>query len=139
MLHIRPAMTFCCGNQGWRGMALVSTALIVSFFAPSAWCDEAGGASAKVTFNRDIAPIVFNYCSSCHRAGEAGPFPLITYQDVKKHGHQIVAVTQSRFMPPCPPSPDKGKTPDKKGFSDQQFAPIRAWGNKGWLQGNPVD
>jgi hypothetical protein len=120
-------------------MALVSTALIVSFFAPSAWCDEAGGASAKVTFNRDIAPIVFNYCSSCHRAGEAGPFPLITYQDVKKHGHQIVAVTQSRFMPPWLPEPGNVKIADERRLSDQQIATIRAWVDQGMLQGKPGD
>ncbi len=57
----------------------------------------------QVTFNRDIAPIVFHYCASCHRPGESGPFPLLTYDDVKKHGHQIVAVTQTRFMPPWLP------------------------------------
>ena len=45
----------------------------------------------KVTFNRDIAPIVFHYCASCHRPGEAGPFPLLTYDDVKKHGRQIAS------------------------------------------------
>ncbi len=50
-------------------------------------------AEHPVTFNRDIAPIVFHYCASCHRPGEAGPFPLLTYDDVKKHGNEIAAVT----------------------------------------------
>ena len=30
--------------------------------------------TAPVTFNRDIAPIVFKQCSSCHHAGEPVPF-----------------------------------------------------------------
>jgi mono/diheme cytochrome c family protein len=57
-------------------------------------------ATTQVTFSRDIAPIVFHYCATCHRPGESGPFPLLTYKDAKAHARQIVAVTKSRFMPP---------------------------------------
>src|SRR5947207_15607451 len=59
----------------------------------------------QVTFNRDIAPIVFQYCAPCHRPGEAGPFPLLTYSDAKAHARQIAAVTATRFMPPWLPEP----------------------------------
>jgi len=34
--------------------------------------------AATVTFTRDIAPIVFAHCASCHRPGEAAPFSLLT-------------------------------------------------------------
>ena len=54
----------------------------------------------QVTFNRDIAPILYRTCAQCHRAGEAGPFSLLTYADAKSHAQQIAAVTKSRFMPP---------------------------------------
>jgi hypothetical protein len=43
---------------------------------------------------------VFQKCASCHRPGEAGPFPLLSYQDVKKRGQLIAEVTQRRYMPP---------------------------------------
>jgi len=56
--------------------------------------------SPRVTFNRDIAPIVFQNCALCHRPGESGPFPLLTYEDAKKHARQIEIVTRTRFMPP---------------------------------------
>src|SRR4249920_1376831 len=49
--------------------------------------------SAAPTFHSDIAPIVHQYCSPCHRPGEAGPFPLLTYADVKSHAKQIADVT----------------------------------------------
>ena len=48
----------------------------------------------SVTFNRDIAPIIFRSCSTCHRPGEAAPFSLLTYTDVKKHARQIAEVTR---------------------------------------------
>ena len=38
---------------------------------------------AAPTFNKDIAPIVWNNCAGCHHAGEVAPFNLTSYQDVK--------------------------------------------------------
>src|SRR5277367_5934623 len=46
---------------------------------------QAQPAGARVTFNRDIAPIMFRTCSTCHRPGEAAPFSLLTYSDAKRH------------------------------------------------------
>ncbi len=92
-----------------------------------------------VTFNRDIAPIVYQYCASCHRPGEAGPFPLLTYEDVKKHGRQIAAVTQTRFMPPWLPEPQPLKFADERRLSGEQIALIQNWVEQGMLQGKPAD
>jgi len=93
----------------------------------------------KITYNRDIAPIVYQYCSSCHRPGEAGPFPLLTYQDVKQHGHQIEAVTRTRFMPPWLPEPQELKFADERRLSEEQIATIRKWVDQGMLEGKPSD
>jgi Flp pilus assembly protein TadD/mono/diheme cytochrome c family protein len=100
-----------------------------------------GGLSGghPVTFNRDIAPVIFHYCSSCHRPGEAGPFPLLTYEDVKKHGHQIAAVVQTGFMPPWLPEPQSLKFADERRLSGEQIALIQAWVEQGMPQGRPVD
>src|SRR5580704_8949867 len=59
-----------------------------------------------ITFYKHIAPIVYHSCAPCHRAGEPGPFPLLTYDEVRKHGQQIVSVVQRRYMPPW--LPEKG-------------------------------
>src|SRR2546425_5630090 len=40
--------------------------------------------AAKLTYTRDIAPIVNANCIQCHRAGEIAPFPLTSYTDVAK-------------------------------------------------------
>src|SRR6266516_295461 len=37
----------------------------------------------QLTFNKDIAPILFRNCAGCHRQGEVAPFSLLTYQQVK--------------------------------------------------------
>jgi Tfp pilus assembly protein PilF/mono/diheme cytochrome c family protein len=93
----------------------------------------------KVTFNRDIAPIVFQNCAQCHRPGESGPFPLLTYADVKKHARQIEIVTRTRFMPPWLPDPQPLKFADAARLSDQQIAAIKAWVEEGEPEGNSTD
>ena len=122
-------------KRDWKFLAQASLGALMLLLAQSAWCAEPDNATAKITFNRDIAPIVFHYCTSCHRPGEAGPFPLLTYQDVKKHGQQIVAVTQSRYMPPWLPDPGNVKIADERRLSDEQIATIRRWVDQGMLQG----
>lgn len=99
----------------------------------------ASGADTQVTFNRDIAPILFHSCSSCHRPGEAAPFSLLTYSDAKKHAHQIVDVTQSRIMPPWLPEPQDLKFADELRLSDAQIASIRRWVEQGEAEGDPRD
>src|SRR5688572_11146437 len=61
---------------------------------------RAESTDAATTFNKHIAPIVFQHCADCHRPGEVAPFPLLGYDDVKKRAEQIQLVTQDQFMPP---------------------------------------
>src|SRR5437870_2992154 len=60
----------------------------------------AGQTIGRVTFTKDVAPLVYRHCASCHRPGEAAPFSLLTYDNVRRRAHQIEEVTRSRYMPP---------------------------------------
>lgn len=53
----------------------------ISAIAPLA---SAATAGAAPTFNKDIAPILYQNCATCHRPGEVAPFPLLTYADAAK-------------------------------------------------------
>src|SRR5581483_8714692 len=92
-----------------------------------------------VTFTRDIAPIIFQNCATCHRPGESGPFPLLTYEDVKKHARQIEIVTRTRVMPPWLPAWQDLKFADEMRLSNEQIATIKRWVEEGAPQGNPAD
>src|SRR6185437_10763768 len=87
----------------------------------------------------DIAPIIFHNCSTCHRPGQAGPFPLLNYEEVKKHAHQIATVTRERFMPPWLPEPQALKFADERRLTNQQIDLIRQWVQEGEAEGNPAD
>jgi tetratricopeptide (TPR) repeat protein/mono/diheme cytochrome c family protein len=96
-------------------------------------------AQNSVTFNRDIAPIIFHSCSTCHRPGEAAPFSLLTYSDVKKHARQIVDVTRSRAMPPWLPEPQELKFADEMRLSDSEINLIQRWVEQGEAEGSAGD
>jgi hypothetical protein len=55
-----------------------------STLAVTAFSGGEVGKTSSPTFTEHIAPIVFNNCTSCHRPGEAAPFALMSYADVKK-------------------------------------------------------
>ncbi len=93
----------------------------------------------QVTFNRDVAPIVFQSCARCHRPGESGPFPLRTYDDVKKHARQIEIVTRTRFMPPWLPEPQGLAFADESRLSEEQISTIKKWVHEGAPEGDPAD
>jgi hypothetical protein len=94
---------------------------------------------SRVTFSRDIAAIVFRSCAPCHHAGEAGPFPLITYGDVKSHARQIADVTGKRLMPPWPPAQDGLPIEDDSHLSADQIALFQNWVADGTPEGDRDD
>jgi Flp pilus assembly protein TadD len=93
----------------------------------------------QATFNREIAPIVFRNCAQCHHPGEAGPFALLTYAEVKSHARQIAFVTSKRLMPPWLPDPGELKFADELRLSDEEIATIQTWVDQGQIEGNPED
>lgn len=96
-------------------------------------------AGGKVTFGRDIAPLIMAHCADCHRPGQAAPFPLLTYDDVSAHARQIVNVTGTRFMPPWHPDESYGRFRDVRRLSSAEIQLIRRWIGAGCPEGDPVD
>lgn len=136
MLHFRSGVILRVSAYLFVGAACV----LLPFAArPAPGKSSASSADTQVTFTRDIAPIMFQSCASCHRPGEAAPFSLLTYSDAKRHAHQIVDVTQSRIMPPWLPEPQDLKFADELRLSDAQIALIRRWVEEGEAEGDPRD
>jgi Tfp pilus assembly protein PilF len=100
---------------------------------------QSASLDSQVTFNRDIAPIIFHSCSTCHHPGEAGPFPLLTYSDVKKHARQIADVTQARTMPPWLPEPQELQFADELRLPDAHIDLIQRWVAQGAIEGDQAN
>lgn len=93
-------------------------------------------APGEVTFTEHIAPIVFKNCSPCHRAEEAGPFPLLTYEDISKRAQMIKFVTGIRFMPPWPADPAYVHFVGERKLTDEEIKLIADWADNGTKLGD---
>ncbi len=89
------------------------------------------------TFHSDIAPIVERSCAGCHRAGEAAPFPLLSYADVSKRARQIAQITADRSMPPWLPSRDGVPLRGDRSLADEEIETIQRWVAAGAPEGDP--
>lgn len=93
----------------------------------------------QVTFNKDIAPIVFQHCAPCHRPGQAAPFALLSFQDVKKHAADMADATVRRFMPPWLPEAGFGDFAEERRLSAEQIGLIQQWVAEGGVEGEAAD
>src|SRR5688500_778684 len=57
-------------------------------------------AATAPTFTRDVAPILYKNCTSCHRPGEIAPMSLLTYDDVRPHARDVRDKIDEGAMPP---------------------------------------
>jgi formylglycine-generating enzyme required for sulfatase activity len=95
--------------------------------------------SQDITFCRDVAPIIFANCVSCHRTGEATPFPLATYSDVRRRATQVLDVVKRRIMPPWKPKPGFGHFLNEQRLSEEEIELIRKWVANGAPPGDRAD
>src|SRR5450755_2735340 len=99
---------------------------------------QASVATPPVTFVHDIAPILYKRCVVCHRAGEVGLFPLVSYADAAKRASVIARLTASRSMPPWKPAPGYGDFEGARALTQVEIDTFRRWAEAGAPQGDPA-
>jgi len=98
---------------------------------------QAAPQEPAVTWSRQIAPLVYNNCTTCHHPGGAGPFSLLAYEDARRWGSQMATVTASRYMPPWLPEHGYGDFEDERRLTNDEIALIAKWVQTGMAQGDP--
>ena len=83
--------------------------------------------TARVTFYEHIEPIIRQNCTPCHRPGQAGPFNLITFEDVSKKGEFIARVTKDRYMPPWKADLSFQQYRNARSLTDTEINLIQSW------------
>ena len=92
-----------------------------------------------VTFSKDVAPIFFGKCASCHRPGEVAPMSLLIYKDARPWARSIKEKVLSRAMPPWHADPQYGRFKNDRSLSRTEIDTIVAWVDRGAPEGNPGD
>jgi len=100
---------------------------------------RAEGPAAAPTFAKDVAPILYNSCVSCHRPGEVAPMSLISYEDVRPWAKSIRVKVSNREMPPWGANPHFGTFKDDRSLTDDQIATIAKWVDSGAPKGSDAD
>jgi hypothetical protein len=95
-------------------------------------------AALHPVFTRDIAPILYQHCASCHHEGEVAPFPLLTYEDAGKRAKLIAEVTRTRSMPPWKPVPGYNHFAGERRLTEADIETIQRWAAAGAPQGDPA-
>ena len=92
-------------------------------------------AQAGPTFNKDVAPILYNKCATCHRAGAGGPMALTSFKEVRPWARDIKTRVQKREMPPWSADPRWGDYRNDISLTQQQIDTITAWVEGGMPEG----
>jgi hypothetical protein len=96
-------------------------------------------AAGPPTFDKDILPIFQKNCQGCHRPGEIGPMPLLTYEGTRPWAKAIKAAVVSRKMPPWFADPKFGHFQNDRRLSPGDIDKILAWVDAGAPAGDPKD
>ena len=124
----------------WIGAATV--ALVAAFAFQSAAQAQATFTSsndaAPLTYSADVASIIQENCTVCHRVGGIGPMELVTYENVRMYAPLIKNKVVNRLMPPYYYDNDVGIQDLKEDWrlSQEDINTIAAWVDQGAPLGN---
>ncbi len=93
----------------------------------------------EVTFTRDVAPILYAKCVTCHRAGEVAPMPLLTFEEARPWARAIKLKVESRQMPPWYANPAVGTFANDPRLNAAEIATITKWVDAGAPRGDLAD
>ena len=125
--------------QGMRNTPYVIVASAILVTALTGVPGAQQPAQNAPTFSRDVAPILYKSCVSCHRPGEAAPMSLLTYEQARPYARAIANAVTNRTMPPWHADAPAGTFHNERLMSDAERQTLSSWAATGALQGDAKD
>lgn len=94
---------------------------------------------AKISYAKDVAPILEKNCVGCHQEGGIGPFAMSNYGMVKGFAPMIREVLRTDRMPPYNADPHVGTFSDNKNMTPAEIKTIVHWVEGGAQRGEGPD
>jgi hypothetical protein len=110
-----------------------------NFLIPACLFAVSASAASVPTFNKDVAPILYNRCLECHRPGEAGPMAFRTYQETRPWAKAIKDAVAKHEMPPWYANTAIDHFKNDRHLSDGEIATLVQWVEGGSPEGKKSD
>ena len=116
------------------GAGIVAFAVLTVLPVPEAFAQE-------VTFAKDVAPILYENCVSCHRPDGVGPMSLLTYETARRYASRMKTRVQSRMMPPWHVDKTVGirEYENDVSLTDEEIETVVQWVDGGAPRGEEAD
>jgi hypothetical protein len=116
-----------------RILAAIALALAIVATARPAAHDPI---TTKVTWSREIAPIVARRCAGCHRPDGVAPMSFTTYEETRPWLRSVRDAVISRRMPKWPAARGVGAFENDRSLSPFEIELIATWVNGGAPKGD---
>ena len=127
-----------------KGSLCIIAAGAIFMAATPSMADDA--APARVSFYKDVLPILQENCQTCHRpggtsvSGMVAPMAFMSYREVRPWAKAVANQVQARLMPPWGAAlAHEGTFQDERILTDQEIAILVKWAQTGGAAGNPSD
>ena len=101
--------------------------------------DLQSDAEGRVTFQRDVLPILAKHCQYCHRPGRVAPMSLLTYEATRPWAAQIKAMVTAKKMPPAVGSSHYTVLTRGEGLAQAEITILVRWVDNGAPEGTARD
>ncbi|MFP6583461.1 MAG: c-type cytochrome [Candidatus Hydrogenedentota bacterium] len=127
---------------GWHGFLSIALVLATNGLV----LVSANGQADRITFTKDVLPIIQENCQACHRnggdnlSGMVAPMSLTNYQEVRPWAKAIVKAIVARDMPPWDATTHTaGQFENERVLTDEEIETVVNWVKTGAAKGNPSD
>jgi len=93
--------------------------------------------SSEITYHNRVSRILQQNCQKCHRPGEVGPFPLLSYEDAVRNKGMMKYVVSNELMPPWFASGSDHEWGNDQSLSERDREDLLAWIDAGCPKGDP--
>jgi mono/diheme cytochrome c family protein len=121
----------------------VSTTLmgvcVMALMMGSAAGASAAEAEGTPTFAKDVAPIFYDNCVTCHRPNHLAPMSLISYEDARPWARAVKSKVLAGEMPPFFADTSVRAYKNDTSLTQHEIDTIAAWVDGGAPRGNDAD
>jgi Copper type II ascorbate-dependent monooxygenase, C-terminal domain len=91
------------------------------------------------TFSKEVAPVLYKNCVTCHRPGAMAPMPLLTYAQVRPYARAIRERVELGTMPPWHAEAPSGTFLNERTLTPTEKDTLVRWVGAGAPEGDPMD